>query len=158
MYSIFPGQDSCSQEAVSLKYLKQNIKRATEYNPRGRSPSRKANILQKSIWHIYANRIQTQILIQIQTQIQKQTQIQIQIWKEPHHTILREEVPEGPIYSKNVSDIDIDIWLIEDLARDPKSPNFPVGRISRAKTFQTERVNRFREKNAPKVRISFFPT
>ena len=36
--------------------------------------------------------------------------------------------------------------------RDTKSPNFPVGRISRAKTFRTKRVNRFREKNAPKVR------
>ena len=36
--------------------------------------------------------------------------------------------------------------------RDTKSQNFPVGRISRAKTFRTECVNRFRDKNAPKVR------
>ena len=42
------------------------------------------------------------------------------------------------------------------LYRDPKSPNFPVGRISRAKTFRTERVNRFHDKNAPKVRKLFF--
>ena len=41
-------------------------------------------------------------------------------------------------------------------SRDTKSPNFPVGRISRAKTFRTERVNRFRDKNAPKVRKLFF--
>ena len=40
--------------------------------------------------------------------------------------------------------------------RDTKSQNFPVGRISRAKTFRTERVNRFRDKNAPKVRKLFF--
>ena len=32
-----------------------------------------------------------------------------------------------------------------------KSRNFPVGRTSRTKTFRTERVNRFRDKNTPKL-------
>ena len=36
--------------------------------------------------------------------------------------------------------------------RNTKSQNFPVGRISRAKTFQTECVNCFHDKNVPKVR------
>ena len=36
--------------------------------------------------------------------------------------------------------------------RDTKSQNFPVGRISCAETFRTKRVDRFRDKNAPKVR------
>ena len=40
----------------------------------------------------------------------------------------------------------------EEWSRDTKSENFPVCRISRAKTFQTERVNRFRDKNPPKKR------
>ena len=39
-------------------------------------------------------------------------------------------------------------------SRDTKSQNFPVGRISHAKTFWTERVNRFCDICAPKVRKS----
>ena len=36
--------------------------------------------------------------------------------------------------------------------RDTKSQNFPVGRISCAETLRTKRIDRFRDKNAPKVR------
>ena len=39
-------------------------------------------------------------------------------------------------------------------SRDTKSRNFPVGRISRAKTFRTERINHFCDKNAPKVKLA----
>ena len=42
----------------------------------------------------------------------------------------------------------------DELSRDKKSQNFPVGRISRAKTFRTECVNRFCDIYAPKVRKS----
>ena len=49
-------------------------------------------------------------------------------------------------------DSHIIIMLI--LIRDTKSQNFPVGKNSRAKTFQTECVNRFCDINAPKKRKS----
>ena len=42
--------------------------------------------------------------------------------------------------------------LLCDAKRDTNSQIFPVGRISRAKTFWMERINRFCDKNAPKVR------
>ena len=44
--------------------------------------------------------------------------------------------------------------VLQELYRDTKSQNFPVGRISRAKTFRTECVNRFCDTYAAKVRKS----
>ena len=43
-------------------------------------------------------------------------------------------------------------------SRDTKSQNFPVGIISRAKTFRAGRVNHVRDKNAPKARKTSFAT
>ena len=39
--------------------------------------------------------------------------------------------------------INLTSWLYHFWGRDTKSQNFPVGKISRAKTFRTECVNRF---------------